>query len=108
MEALMTVINKTQKINSMMDEVAAKSAEDFIEKLDKQLGDLYQLLNDAKETFSTSGANAFLYFGLNVKDSAPKDFPWYEPFIATIPFLPVNFLANLIAASIASAPLLFK
>ena len=48
----MTVINKTQKINSMMDEVAAKSAEDFIEKLDKQLGDLYQLLNDAKETFS--------------------------------------------------------
>ena len=52
MEALMTVINKTQKINSMMDEVAAKSAEDFIEKLDKQLGDLYQLLNDAKETFN--------------------------------------------------------
>jgi len=48
----MTVINKTQKINSMMDEVAAKSAEDFIEKLDKQLGDLYQLLNDAKETFN--------------------------------------------------------
>ena len=52
MEALMTVINKTQKINSMMDEVAAKSAEDFIEKLDKQLGDMYQLLNDAKETFN--------------------------------------------------------
>ena len=48
----MTVINKTQKINSMMDEVAAKSAEDFIEKLDKQLGDMYQLLNDAKETFN--------------------------------------------------------
>tara|TARA_R100000278_G_scaffold40122_3_gene35320 strand:- start:29077 stop:29352 length:276 start_codon:yes stop_codon:yes gene_type:complete len=48
----MTVINKTQKINSMMDEVAAKSAEDFIEKLDKQLGDLYQLLNDAKESFN--------------------------------------------------------
>jgi hypothetical protein len=47
----MTVINKTQKINSMMDEVATKSAEDFIEKLDKQLGDMYQLLNDAKETF---------------------------------------------------------
>ena len=47
----MTVINKTQKINSMMDEVAAKSAEDFIEKLDKQLGEMYQLLNDAKETF---------------------------------------------------------
>ena len=23
--------------------------------------------NDANETFSTSGANAFLYFGLNVK-----------------------------------------
>ena len=35
-----------------MDEVAAKSAEDFIEKLDKQLGDLYQLLNDAKESFN--------------------------------------------------------
>ena len=35
-----------------MDEVAAKSAEDFIEKLDKQLGDMYQLLNDAKETFN--------------------------------------------------------
>ena len=34
-----------------MDEVAAKSAEDFIEKFDKQLGDMYQLLNDAKETF---------------------------------------------------------
>lgn len=35
-----------------MDEVAAKSAEDFIEKFDKQLGDMYQLLNDAKETFN--------------------------------------------------------
>ena len=44
-EALMTVINKTKKINSLMDEVAAKSAEDFIEKFDKQLGDMYQLLN---------------------------------------------------------------
>lgn len=48
----MTVINKTKKINSLMDEVAAKSAEDFIEKFDKQLGDMYQLLNDAKETFN--------------------------------------------------------
>ena len=63
---------------------------------------------DAKDTFSTRGANAFLYFGLNVIDNAPNDFPWYDPFIATMPFFPVNFLANFIAASIASAPLLFK
>ena len=55
--------------------------------------------NDAKETFSTNGENAFLYFGLNVNDSAPNDLPWYDPFIATIPFFPVNFLANFIAAS---------
>ena len=64
--------------------------------------------NDAKETFSTNGANAFLYFGLNVNDNAPNDFPWYDPFIATIPFFPVNFLANFIAASTASAPLLLR
>ena len=31
--------------------------------------------NDAKETFSTNGENAFLYFGLNVNDNAPNDFP---------------------------------
>ena len=55
----MTVINKTQKINSMMDEVAAKSAEDFIEKLDKQLGEMYQLLNDAKETFGKNFISIF-------------------------------------------------
>ena len=52
--------------------------------------------NDANDTFSTKGWNAFLYFGLNVNDSAPNDFHVYDPFIATIPFLPVNFLANLI------------
>jgi len=31
--------------------------------------------NDAKETFSTNGSNAFLYFGLNVNDNAPSDYP---------------------------------
>ena len=31
------------------------------------------------DTFSTSGLNAFLYFGLNVIESAPSVFPWYDP-----------------------------
>ena len=61
-----------------------------------------------KKLFLLMVQMAFLYFGLNVNDNAPNDFPWYDPFIATIPFFPVNFLANFIAASIASAPLLFR
>ena len=36
---------------------------------------LWLKCDDAKETFSTNGANAFLYFGLNVNDNAPNDFP---------------------------------
>ena len=30
---------------------------------------------DENDTFSTKGENDFLYFGLNVNDSAPNDFP---------------------------------
>ena len=60
------------------------------------------------DTLSTRGWNDFLYFGLKVSDNAPNDLPWYDPFIAIMPFLPVNFLANFIAASIDSAPLLFR
>jgi len=48
----MTVINKTKKINGLIDEVAIKSAEDFIKNFDKQLGNLYEVLNDAQKTFN--------------------------------------------------------
>src|ERR671916_534950 len=51
---------------------------------------------------------AFLYFSLYVTESAPNVLPWYAPFIAITPGLPLYFLANLRAASTDSAPLLAK
>src|SRR5918992_2230550 len=50
----------------------------------------------------------FLYFSLYVTERAPNVFPWYAPFIAMTPCLPLCFLANLSAASTDSAPLLEK
>src|SRR5213593_2452912 len=50
----------------------------------------------------------FLYFSLYVTESAPKVLPWYAPFIAIMPCLPVYLRANFNAPSTDSAPLFVK
>src|ERR671914_2633991 len=59
-------------------------------------------------TPSNSGINDFLYFSLYVTESAPNVLPWYPPFIAITPCLPLYLRANFSAASTDSAPLLAK
>ena len=64
--------------------------------------------NGVNSAPSMRGSNGLRYFGPNVIERAPSDFPWYEPFMAIIFLRPVYFFANFIAASTASAPLLLR
>ena len=67
---------------------------------------LSMLPNSAKLTLERS--SPVRYFPMPVALNAPVVRPWNPPFMAMMPFLPVNFLATRIAASFASAPELQK